>query len=243
MIARLLHWNYKRVVSARLEGAARGLAVPEGGQTQRVFNRALFVTMGRLAKMDGRVSEAEVYFATETMSRLGLDPAHRQCAIDYFNHGKEQTLDAIACLQELLPYIGSGSALARLVLKTQCRLAFSKGLIRLKEKILLRHVAAVLGFDRGELLRVYTEIQVQDTRPRSRGSAELGSAYRLLELSPDADERQIRRAYRRLLTRYHPDKLMARGLPPEALRHAQDKFVAIREAYESITSFRRLVGP
>lgn len=238
MIARLLNFSYRRAVCARLGGEGQGLEVPPGGQLERHFLRALFVAMGRLAKLDGLVCEDEVQFASRTMTILGLDPARRQQAIDYFYHGKHAEADALETVRAAVSYLGAGSALARLFLKTLCRLAFSKGAIRLKEKILLRDVAEVLGFHKGELLRLYTEIQVVDIPPRPRSPGSLGEAYRLLELPSNADDRQIRRAYRRLMARYHPDKLAGSEFSAEALRQSQDKFVAIRNAYETISGFR-----
>ena len=243
MIARLLNFSYRRAVCARLGGEAAMMEVPPGGQLEKHFLRALFVAMGRLAKLDGVVSEEEVQFAARTMTTLGLDPARRQQAIDCFYHGKHAEADVLETVGAAVHYLGAGSTLARLFLKTLCRLAFSKGVIRLREKILLRDIAEVLGFHKGELLRLYTEIQVVDLPPARRTGGSLGEAYRLLELPSNADDRQIRRAYRRLMTRYHPDKLAARQLSAEALRQAQDKFVAIREAYDTIAGFRRMANP
>ncbi|QRN03176.1 co-chaperone DjlA [Legionella sp. MW5194] len=59
-------------------------------------------------------------------------------------------------------------------------------------------------------------------------------AYALLEVSPQASKQDIKRAYRRLISRNHPDKLIAKGLPEEMIKMANDKTQKITKAYELI---------
>ena len=80
-------------------------------------------------------------------------------------------------------------------------------------------------------------------RSRAETPGKLGLAYGILELSPNANDAEIRQAYRRMLNRYHPDKLASRASSSEALRNAQEKFHAVRQAYETICSFRKMVNP
>lgn len=266
MLSRFKHLEFKRAVSARLAGMAEADApLPSGGSTQKTFLRALFACMGKLAKLDGRVSEEEISYATSVMCQLGLDAQDRQQAIDYFYAGKLNQTDVLQELHALHPAIGFGSALARQFLSVQCRLAYSKGFIRLKEKLLLRDIAEELGFDKAQLLTVCTEIQVRD-QVNSRGEfratgtdnfstrsgadhfalrrpGKLGHAYGLLELRADANDTEIRQAYRRMLNRYHPDKLVSRGTSSDSLRQAQDQFHAVTQAYETICGFRKMVNP
>jgi DnaJ like chaperone protein len=243
MLDRLRHRDYKRAILNRLEGKGEAGAIPEGGSSEILFLRSLFVVMGRLAKLDGRVTEAEIDYASQVMSQLGLDPGKRQRAIDFFYHGKQPGFDVMPLINELAASVGRSSALARQFLKIQCRLAYSKGCIRLKERLQLREIAEELGFSKAELLTICTEIQVsEDTRIRGRRSGFLSQAYRILQLAPDANDTEIRRAYRRMMSRYHPDKLAANE-SGDALRHAQEQFLAVRHAYETISGFRKMVNP
>lgn len=261
MLSRIKHMAFKRAVATRLaaEDAAKE-PLPAGGATQRAVIRALFAAMGRLAKLDGRVSEQEIAFATSVMDQLGLDAAARQQAIDCFYLGKLDQTDVMLLLHDLLPAIGRGSVLARQLLKTLCGLGYSKGFIRLKERLLLRDIAEQLGFDKAQLLTICTEVQVGQSATYQEGPTadfpgsgecaqfagrrpgKLGQAYGILQLPPDANDGEIRLAYRRMLTRYHPDKLASRANSSEALRQAQDKFHAVRQAYETISGFRKMVN-
>jgi DnaJ like chaperone protein len=58
------------------------------------------------------------------------------------------------------------------------------------------------------------------------------NAYKILEISPDADVDQIKTAYRKMVKKYHPDKL--RGQDPAMIKGAEEKFREVQKAYEAI---------
>lgn len=62
----------------------------------------------------------------------------------------------------------------------------------------------------------------------------LDHAYALLEVTPETNKQEIKKAYRRLLSRNHPDKLIAQGLPEAMIKIANDKTQKIMKAYELI---------
>ena len=240
MIGLLQNRAYKRAITNRLNGSAPGAMVPAGGRSQKIINRAMFAVMGRIAKLDGRVTAPEVNYASTIMQLLGLDPLGRQEAIDYFELGKQPETDVLPFVRELVSSIGRRSALARLFIKIQCRLAYIKGDIRLKEKILLRDVAESLGFNKAEFLEICSEMQMRADSKQENGKSFLRNAYHILQLEPDVEDGEIRRAYLRMMSRYHPDKLVRENLSEETLRMAQEKSTAIRSAYETVCGFRKI---
>ncbi len=239
MIGLLQNRAYKQAITNRLNGSAPGAMVPAGGRSQKIINRAMFAVMGRIAKLDGRVTTPEVNYASIIMRLLGLDPLGRLEAIDYFELGKQPETDVLPFVRELVSSIGRRSALARLFIKIQCRLAFIKGDIRLKEKILLRDVAESLGFCKAEFLEICREMQIHVSLKQENGKF-LRNAYHILQLEPDVEDGEIRRAYLRMMSRYHPDKLVRENLSEETLRIAQEKSTAIRSAYETVCGFRKI---
>ena len=239
MIGLLQNRAYKQAITNRLNGSAPGAMVPAGGRSQKIINRAMFAVMGRIAKLDGRVTTPEVNYASIIMRLLGLDPLGRLEAIDYFELGKQPETDVLPFVRELVSSIGRRSALARLFIKIQCRLAFIKGDIRLKEKILLRDVAESLGFSKAEFLEICREMQIHASLKQENGKF-LRNAYHILQLEPDVENGEIRRAYLRMMSRYHPDKLVRENLSEETLRIAQEKSTAIRSAYETVCGFRKI---
>tara|TARA_B100001059_G_scaffold42687_1_gene34466 strand:+ start:225 stop:950 length:726 start_codon:yes stop_codon:yes gene_type:complete len=239
LIGLLQNRAYKQAITNRLNGSAPGAMVPAGGRSQKIINRAMFAVMGRIAKLDGRVTTPEVNYASIIMRLLGLDPLGRLEAIDYFELGKQPETDVLPFVRELVSSIGRRSALARLFIKIQCRLAFIKGDIRLKEKILLRDVAESLGFCKAEFLEICREMQIHVSLKQENGKF-LRNAYHILQLEPDVEDGEIRRAYLRMMSRYHPDKLVRENLSEETLRIAQEKSTAIRSAYETVCGFRKI---
>jgi DnaJ like chaperone protein len=212
--------------------------VPTGGRTEQLLTSALFGVMGRVAKLDGLVTAVEVNFASSIMQKMGLDGMRRQLAISYFEQGKRVSKDVVLDVKQLASNIGARSELSYLFLKIQCRNAYAKGEMRLREKMLLREVAETLGYDKSEFLAVCAEVLASSDNALTQRPNSLRNAYTVLQLQPRVADGEIRRAYLKLISRYHPDKLM-RTLSPEATQQAQEKFLAIRNAYETICGFRK----
>jgi len=64
------------------------------------------------------------------------------------------------------------------------------------------------------------------------------SAYKILEISTDATDDDIKKAYRKMAMKYHPDKV--RGLGEQHEKSANEKFIKVQEAYEQIKKERNL---
>ena len=60
----------------------------------------------------------------------------------------------------------------------------------------------------------------------------------MLGVSRDASDHDVKKAYRRLMSQHHPDKLVAKGLPEEMMTIAKEKTQQIRKAYEQVKESR-----
>ena len=81
--------------------------------------------------------------------------------------------------------------------------------------------------------------QQQYTRaPQYSDKQRLTDAYRILNVAPTADEKTLKRAYKKAMNEHHPDKLIAKGLPKQAMELAKVKAQDIQAAYELIKSTR-----
>jgi len=241
MLDLLRNRAYKRAILVRLSGNDPQAKVPPGGKTQLLFNMTMFALMGRVSKLDGVVTQEEIDFATSIMQQLNLDVSQRQQAAQYFDQGKQLNTDVMQCVRNLVRTIGPKSELADLFLKIQCRLAYSKGEMRLKEKILLRDVAEELGYDKYEFMEVCKKMQSHFDYLCSEPRGFLKHAYRVLQLEPGVEHGEIRRAYLRLMSRYHPDKLIRENLSEETLQQAQEKSQSVRDAYETLCGYRKVL--
>ncbi|MDK7225863.1 DnaJ domain-containing protein, partial [Proteus mirabilis] len=75
--------------------------------------------------------------------------------------------------------------------------------------------------------------QGQNYQPQTQGPT-LSDAYKVLGIKEGDDVKTIKRAYRKLMGEHHPDKLVAKGLPPEMMEIAKQKAQAIQVAYDLI---------
>ena len=105
-------------------------------------------------------------------------------------------------------------------------------------------VAVALGISTLELAHIEAVLRIRSGSfahgASPRGPAPLAQAYEVLEVQPAASDEEVVKAYRRQLSRHHPDKLKANGLPESMLEHAKERTQQIIEAYELIKERRGL---
>lgn len=240
MLSAMFNRSYKKALCKRLSGFSPESDIPAGGRTELVFIVAMFMLLGRLAKMDGRVTVEEISYASGIMKLMGLNNKSRQQAIHFYEKGKHPDTEIGLSVTSMVRVIGQRSALAKLFIQTQCRAAYLKGSLRLKDKMLLRSVAELLGYDKSEFLSICADTQGASNDPPRRSRSFLQNAYSVLQLKPSVADSEIRRAYLRMMSRNHPDKLVSDNLSEASLRQAQEKAMAIRSAYETVCGFRKI---
>ena len=240
MLERILHFRYRKAILARLSGQHPNLPLPPGGRTHQLFVKSMFLAMGKLAKMDGRVTTEEIKYASSIMKLLQLSNHERENAIAYFDQGKKRTSEPAEFIEELAYLIGKGSSLARLFLQIQCRHALAKGRLLLKEKVLLRDLAEILGFKKSQFISIcqeHTEV-LENTAKNSYSLHK--QAYVILQLEPEVEDSEIKKAYLRMMSKYHPDKVVNENLTEESLKELHQKAMEIRNAYEALCGVRKL---
>jgi len=213
-------------------------------EIQQAFFRATFICLGRVAKCDGAVCEAEIQWTTAVMDRMGLSADKKREAVELFDLGKSGEHDLMAELNALQKACGRRTTLMQIFMEFLVQAALSDGALDQKEWAMLTHIAQSIRFRVASLERLvrstqaYQEFRTQDkTRPLSP-QEELLQAYRILGVEPTVTSTELKRAYRRQMSQHHPDKLVARGLPEEMLDMAKEKTQAIRAAYERIAASR-----
>jgi DnaJ like chaperone protein len=216
--------------------------------TQLAFFTATFSVMGRVAKIDGRVSEDEIAFARSVMEQMSLSEEQRRVAIRLFNEGKEEDFPLDAALDQFRRQLHRGHNLLQIFLEIQIQAAYADGYMDEPERALLLHVCHRLGFSTAQfehldaLVRFAREFSYvppgSRTTPTPPPRDKLRDAYGLLDLAPEASDEEVKRAYRRLMNQHHPDKLVAKGLPEEMVKLATEKTQEIKTAYETVKAAR-----
>jgi DnaJ like chaperone protein len=212
------------------------------------FFRTAFEVMGHVAKADGRVSEREIAAARSVMAELRLDDAQMQAAIAYFTAGKQPEFSLDAALEALRRSCAFRPDLLRIFVEIQLRAALTGNDLTGPSRRLLQRIAASLGVSALELAHMEAVLRIRRGN-FSHGAADsarpdkLQEAYRVLGVEPSASDAELARAYRRQLSRHHPDKLKANGLPDSMLEHAKERTQQIIEAYELIRERRKHEKP
>lgn len=228
-------------------GAALGVAIghqydlmnarrarPTGEQ----FFLSTFRLMGHVAKADGRVSEREIDAARQVMRDLRLDPRQVQAAIAEFTRGKQADFNLDAEMADLRAACHSQPEILRAFIEILLRFAIAGSDLRGGGRDRVVRAAGLLGIAPPLLARMEAAMRGGRASPAQNLAERTAAAYRTLETDAAVSNEELTRVYRRLMSRHHPDKLKANGLPESMLEHAKQRTQAIREAYELLREQR-----
>ncbi len=206
-----------------------------GQQAQIIFQRALFGTLGHLAKADGRVTQHEIAVAEQVMAQLHLNQRQRQEAISNFRLGKSIRYPLEKELAPFYELTRRQPHLRRMFIEILLNGALADGAIDHAEHQVLQRVAQSLGMSGQQLDNM---IRQRNAHTSTNNTTRTADAYAVLGIQSDASEAEIKRAYRRLMSRYHPDKMSGRDVPVKMREYAHDKVREVRAAYDKIRKQR-----
>lgn len=213
---------------------------------QAAFFYSTFSVMGYIAKANGQVTQHEIAFASAYMDKLGLKGALRQQAQDAFRDGKTTGFPLSERLATLKSAVSNRQDLLLLFLEIQIQVAFADGSLDQDERHALHQIANGLGYSAKELDKLL-EMIIAGANFHQQGQAgsqngfahagqQLENAYKVLGVTDKNSAGEIKKAYRKLMSQHHPDKLVAKGLPPEMMEVAKQKAQDIQAAYELISA-------
>jgi DnaJ like chaperone protein len=219
----------------------------EGESLARVsdeFVRALFGCMGHLAKSDGRVSEDEIRAARLIMHRLGLSPAQVRRAIHWFDDGKRPGFPLVQTVREVRRVSARNAAKRTLFLRLLLEVVLAKSTLRKQERHMIWTICTELDIGRVELAQLEAMIRAQKGFKKSpegdADAARLRKAYETLGVSPEASNEEIKKAYRRLMNRSHPDKIAGDNPAAAVVAEAERRTREVRRAYEMLKARRSI---
>lgn len=216
------------------------------GNTQQAFFRALFSTLGHLSKADGRVTRDEIRAAENLMQRMEISSEERKRAIEYFNQGKRVDFSLDQALHGFIQHSVVRPDLRQMFMEIVVDAAFADGRVSEAERNVLVRVATQLRIPGHLFAAMMQARQYGYTQPgpgegqRAGGRRTVASrqplaqAYAKLGLKEGASDADVKKAYRKLVSQYHPDKLISRGLPEEMMEVAKTRVREINTAYEQI---------
>jgi DnaJ like chaperone protein len=237
------------------EGDPQPVADPPADATAVAarFFSTTFEVMGHVAKADGRVSQREIDAARGVMADFRLDSRQVAAAIECFTRGKSPGYDLTRAIMALRRSCAGRPDLLRVFLEIQMRAAIAGADLRGPSRPLLTRIAATLGVNGMEFAHLEAVLRLRQgaAGPGARGTdggagrageprMSVAEAYQILEVAAVAPDDEVTRAYRRQLSRHHPDKLKANGLPESMIEHAKQRTQQVIEAWDVIRQARGL---
>lgn len=205
------------------EGGMSGLFGRNAANEQRnSFLVSLLVLSSAVMKADGKVMRSELAYVKQFIEQ---------------NFGPQATGEALGILKDLLqkdidlPQVGAQikmymAAPQRLqLLHYLVGIAQADGHVSSPELEVLRKIALYLGISQADSESI---LAMFDNR--------IDAAYRILGVTPDASEEEVKKAYKKLALKHHPDKVEALGA--DVRKAAEEKFKAVAGAYETIKKER-----
>lgn len=235
------HWFDRKFDEGYRNFERQGASV---GRVSEDFSRALFQTMGHLAKVDGRVSEDEIRAARSVMHRVGLGPAMVRRAISWFDDGKRAGFPLLQTMRQLRR-VGARRADQRIMfVRLLLEVALAKDRLHQKERAMIWTICTELDIGRVEFAQLEAMIRAQRGFKHSpAGDADarrVRSAYRTLGVEESTTNDEIKKAYRRLMNKNHPDKIASGNPEAAVIAEAERRTRDIRTAYEMLKARRSI---
>tara|TARA_B110000879_G_C11152256_1_gene505207 strand:- start:189 stop:1040 length:852 start_codon:yes stop_codon:yes gene_type:complete len=215
------------------------------------FLPMLFQVMGHIAKVDGQINASDIKIARKIMRELRLFKADKQQAMKYYNQGKSEHFPFENNLRKVKQLCYYNPNLLALFSETQYRVAcitpISNGK---KDKINV--VYNLLGyhdiFPERASQKAYAkanhatdksyQTQHKSYKKTRQRYQKKQTDYEILGIQNGERADVVKKAYRKLISKIHPDKLIARNASDEEIDNATEQSQNLRAAYERIKKSR-----
>lgn len=188
------------------------------------FNISLVVLTAAMMKADGKILKSELdYVKVFFKQQFGEDNSKQYLLV--LKDLLKEDIDLIPICRQIKFYMDHSSRL--LLMQFLLGLANADNELHGSEVQLIRTIGRYLGISAKDLDSIFGI---------ERGATK--APYEILEISPDATDKEVKSAYRRMANKYHPDKV--RGLGPKHLEAAEDRFIEVQKAYEVIKKLRKM---
>jgi DnaJ like chaperone protein len=211
-------------------------------QTQLIDST--FAIMGALCKADNVVSRDEINAVEQAFRMLKLQGEQLEQAKAAFNRGKQPDFDLDAAVDQFARISHRRGPLLQLFLQLQVMAVAADGRIDPAEHAMLVRIAGRLGLGEADVSQLEALLRAATGGPSAVGGVpskgRLADAYTALGVTPAASGAEIKRAYRKLISQNHPDKLAARGLPESMRAVAEERSRELNSAYDLIKTARNI---
>ena len=189
------------------------------------FAIAVIALGAKMAKADGLVTKDEVVAFREVFL---IPPEEEANAARVFNLARQDIAGYDIYARRIKAMYDEDDRPLCDLLEGLFHIAMADGVYHPKEDDFLQEVADIFGFDE----RRFRGIRGQFVAEADR------DPYDIIGVDPSAPMDEVRAAWRKLVRETHPDQMLARGVPEEAVKLAERRMVAINRAWEEIQGNR-----
>ena len=222
------------LVDRRIDGAGqaidstRGPRLRQAEQTQAAYFISLFSVLGKLSKIDGVVSREEIAVVDGFINGLPMAGREKQFAQQIFNEAKESHYSIEDFANQLYQSVGAQPALLLSFLDLLFQIAAADGKFHPAEESALEKIKNIFNV---------SDRQFEDIK--AVYFKDIDKYYKILNCSPASSNDEIKSSYKKLVKEFHPDTIIAKGLPEEFIDFASNRFREIHESYENIRQERQ----
>lgn len=185
------------------------------------FTIAVIALGAKMAKADGQVTKDEVV----AFRQVFYIPASEEAgAARVFDLARRDVSGFEHYAKRIAKMFGAGSEILHDLMEGLFHIAMADGFYHPNENIFLEEVARIFGM---------TNAQFKTLRQRHVPDAPL-DPFAVLGINPTDNMEAVKSAWRQLVRDCHPDIMMARGVPEEAVKLAEKRLIQINRAYEDI---------
>ncbi len=210
---------------------------------QQAFITATFSIMGYIAKSDGVISAQEIVATKKIMEELELSYTQKELAKKCFIDGKQYDFNPQIIINKLLLNTRDNRNLLNMFLNLQYKAIMNGGFHTQKIKT-LNFILQQLGFAPLNQQQAYNTNNKTNYKNSYSNNNQyqnydpIDNSYKILNIKQTATKQEVKRAYRLLMSKHHPDKLMARGLSEKEIKTANTETQTIIKAYEKICQYK-----
>jgi len=212
-----------------------------GVDTMDQLITSVIILAAKLAKADGIVSSSEVEVLDQFLKNNRLDREQREIFAKIYNEAKKDIYGYEETARDLARFVGqlgpavNQEAFVETLFHLMFMIASADGKISEPEIEFIRKIATIFSFSESSLQQFEEQYF---TLIGGSSSLQLTEAYKILNSKPEDSDETIKKSYRKLILKFHPDRIHSKELAPEFMDFAQQKSGEIITAYETVMNCR-----